>query len=108
MSDDKIGTDVFGGHGSSMLSSLSPKKRRELEKKIKEEMAKKNKADGDRDEEEKLPKLPIPEDKPHEKVQGKFGWDEVNKELKKNKRVHVDEHYRKKPIKRNLNAEDIF
>jgi hypothetical protein len=86
MSEEKIGTSVLGYNPSSV--SMSPKKRRELETKVKEELAKKKQKD---EEEEKLPKLTIPGDSPPEPIPGNADWDKM---------VHVDEHYRNKPKKK--------
>lgn len=115
MSEEKerIGEDVLGG--GYPMSSMSPKKRRELEKKLKEELAKK-KAEEEakrKEEEEKLPKLPIPGEKPPEmsieewealKMRARLTGELLQEEEKKT--IHVRKHKRKPPKKEKF--EEIF
>lgn len=92
MSDSKIGSDVLG-YGGSGGDRISPKKKKELEERVKQEMAKKKRLE----EEEKLSKLPIPDNVGHEMT-----IDERQELLEKalDKDVHVDEHFRSKPQKK--------
>ena len=111
MSEEKesIGQDVLGG-GGWVTSRMSEKKRKELEKKLKEELAKK------KAEEEKLPKLPIPGEKPPEMSEEE--WQELQMRARltgqlledEEKDVHVNEHYRSKPKskKKEKQFEEIF
>jgi len=97
MPEEKIGEDVLGG---APPSRISPKKRRELEQKLKEELAKKKKAE----EEEKLSKLPIPDDQ-HELTPLEIAEIEQRARLtglsfEHEKDVYVREHLRSKPKKK--------
>lgn len=98
MPEEKIGEDVLGYEPSSRMSE---KKRKELEQKLKEELAKKKAKE--MEEEGKLPKLPTPgehlgEMSPEEhaelEARGRLTGQLLEDE---EKTVHVDEHFRKKP-----------
>lgn len=82
---DRIGSDILG---YSSLPKMSPKKKKELEQKVKEELAKKKQEE----DKEKLPNLPVPNDLPEARA-GEADYDKM-------KDVHVDEHYRGKPKKK--------
>ena len=104
MSDEKIGSSVLGGGGSS-FSNMSPRKRKEIELKVKAELAKQKQER----EEQKLPKLTIPGDFTPEPIPGVADWNAMVSE--KEKDVHVDEHFRKKPTKKKMpkqEFEEIF
>jgi len=83
MSKETIGNSVLGTGTSS--TGMSEKKRKDLERKVKEELAKKKEKD---EEEQKLPKLSVLEPTPGETDTDKM--------------THVEQHYRKKPKKKDL------
>ncbi|MCJ7632120.1 hypothetical protein MUP77_06965, partial [Candidatus Bathyarchaeota archaeon] len=56
---EKIGEDILGG---APPSRMPVKKRRDLEQKLKEELAKKKRKEQEEEDNIKLPKLPIPDD----------------------------------------------
>jgi hypothetical protein len=111
MPKEKIGEDVLG---SAPPSRMPPKKRKELEERMKEELKRLEEErqrklmelgirEGEKqkihqlEDEGKLPKLPIPGELPHEKKLGELGYDNL---LEEQKDVHVDEHYRSRPKKK--------
>ena len=103
---EKIGSDVLGG-GSE--PRMSPKKRKELEQKFREEQAKKRAEDKKRVEEmliEELPVEGIPGAVPHEATpEERAEIIAKEQEKKKKKSVHVREHYRSPP---NQEVVEIF
>ena len=87
MSKETIGNSVLGAGTSS--TGMPARKRKDLERRVKEELAKEKQRDEEK--EEKLPKLNIPDDSPKEPIPGDANWDKM---------VHVEQHYRKKPKKK--------
>ena len=83
LSKETIGNSILGSGPAS--TGMTQKKRKELELRVKEELDKEKQKDQE-DENEKLPKLTIPEPKA-----GDADWDRM---------VHVSQHYRKKPKKK--------
>ena len=105
---EKIGEDVLG---STPPSRMPIKKRRELEQKLKEELAKKKKAEEEEDN-IKLPKLPIPDDQ-HElsrleraEIEQRARLTGIS--LEEAEKVYVREHLRNKPKKKKSLADTIF
>lgn len=106
---EKIGSDVLGGSEPR----ISPKKRKELEQKFREEQAKKRAEDKKRLEEMLIEELPIEGisgEIPHEATPEERA-EIIAKEQKKKKRktVLVTEHYRSPPSSsgEQAQAEDI-
>lgn len=84
--EESIGEDVLG-YGVP-TSRMSEKKRKELEKKLKEELT--SKKEEERKKREEIPSEGVPGEKPHEKKIGKTDTDKL---------VRVREHYRGYPSK---------
>ena len=94
---EKIGEDILGG---APPSRMPIKKRRELEQKLKEELAKRKKAEGEEDN-IKLPKLPVPNDQhqltPLERAEIEQRARLTGLSFEEEKDVFVREHLRSKP-----------
>jgi hypothetical protein len=104
---EKIGEDVLG---EEPRVSKYDKRKAELLQKAKKEVEKKKKLE---EEEEKLSKIPIPGEKPPEMSEEE--WQELQmrarltgKLLEEEKDVHVKEHYRSKPKKKEEKKESFF
>ena len=108
--EEKIGTDVLGG--GYPTSRMPPKKRKELQKRLAEELRKKREEEEAKKkaELEKLPKESIPGEHPGELspeeiaeleqrgiLTGKLLEEEEREKLKKKGLVHVREHVRSFP-----------
>lgn len=109
---ERIGEDVLGYEPSSRMSE---KKRKELEAKLREELKKKKAEEKAREELEKLPKLPIPGEKPEGmppeewaelQARGRLTGQFLEEEEKK-KTVKVKEHKRRKPKRKFIGAEEV-
>jgi hypothetical protein len=104
MAAEKIGSDVLGYEPPRM----SPKKRKELEKKLKEELAKKKRKEAEEGELEKLPFAGMPGEFPHDATPEERA-EIIERELKKKKKkVHVSEHYRSRPKKKKKQDTSLF
>ena len=95
---EKIGEDILGG---APPSRMPIKKRRELEQKLKEELAKKKKAEEEEEDNIKLPKLPVPNDQhqltPLERAEIEQRARLTGLSFEEEKDVFVREHLRSKP-----------
>jgi hypothetical protein len=89
---EKIGIDILGYQS---MPRMTAQKKKEIEAKLKEQKNDKEKAT-ENEETQKLPELPIPNDL-HIPKPGEHGWDEIEKEAKD---VHVSEHKRGRPKKK--------
>ena len=95
---EKIGEDILGG---APPSRMPIKKRRELEQKLKEELAKKKRTEQEEEDNIKLPKLPIPDDQhelsPLERAEIQQRARLTGISLEEAEKVYVREHLRSKP-----------
>ncbi|MCJ7430789.1 hypothetical protein MUO83_06210 [Candidatus Bathyarchaeota archaeon] len=106
---EKIGEDILGG---APPSRMPIKKRRELEQKLKKELAKKKRKEQEEEDNIKLPKLPIPNDQ-HElsrleraEIEQRARLTGIS--LEEAEKVYVREHLRNKPKKKKSLADTIF
>ena len=99
-SSERIGEDVLGG----APSRIPPKKRKELEQKLKAELARKKAKEEEDEDNVKLPKLPIPGEIPGElspleraEIQQRARLTGIS--LEEAEKVYVREHLRNRPKK---------
>jgi sugar-specific transcriptional regulator TrmB len=105
MPEEKIGEDVLGGMPASRIP---PKKRRELQEKLKKALEEKKRKE--QEELEKLPTEGIPGETPHDATPEERAeiMEKFAEEMKKKKTVHVDEHLRSKPKKKKKSLADTL
>jgi len=98
---EKIGEDVIGKGSDYYLPPLTKEEKEKLKKKLEELKKKKAREKG----KEELPEEPIPGEKPHEPTPEERALKEeetekMKKLVKKGKLVHVKEHFRGYPKRR--------
>ena len=95
---ERIGEDILGG---APPSRMSPKKRKELEERLKKALEEKKRKEQEEEDNIKLPKLPIPDDQhelsPLERAEIQQRARLTGISFEEAEKVYVREHFRGRP-----------